>query len=329
MNDHTLCSIIIRAYNEEEHIGRLLTGIMEQTLNNFEIILVDSGSSDATVAIASRFPVQIVHIDPEHFTFGRSLNLGCAAANGRFLVVASAHVFPVYDDWLEHLIAPFDDQGVALVYGKQRGVESSRFSEHQQFARMYPEVSNFNQQHPLCNNANAAVRRDLWERHLYDESLSGLEDLEWATWALSEGFHIAYSAEAVVHHVHEESPHQVFRRYEREAIALAQIRPEERFSIIDFVRLYLSNVRGDLIQALREGNFWEVFREILWFRWMQFWGTYVGFRHAGPVTDEVIQAFYYPQKVAQTSNTNNVLGRNPIEYGEAQKHVTGEPNHEG
>jgi glycosyltransferase involved in cell wall biosynthesis len=46
------CSIVIRAYNEEKHIGRLLEGIKQQTLKDVEVILVDSGSTDSTVAIA-------------------------------------------------------------------------------------------------------------------------------------------------------------------------------------------------------------------------------------------------------------------------------------
>ncbi|NEO00616.1 MAG: glycosyltransferase, partial [Moorea sp. SIO3I7] len=45
-------SIIIRCYNEEEHIGRLLSGIMQQTIQDVEIIVVDSGSTDATPSIA-------------------------------------------------------------------------------------------------------------------------------------------------------------------------------------------------------------------------------------------------------------------------------------
>jgi glycosyltransferase involved in cell wall biosynthesis len=45
------CSIIIRCYNEEEHIGRLLTGIMEQTLQEIEIIIVDSASTDPTLLV--------------------------------------------------------------------------------------------------------------------------------------------------------------------------------------------------------------------------------------------------------------------------------------
>lgn len=65
-------SIVIRAYNEAQHIGRLLDGIMQQTLiEQTEIILVDSGSTDDTLKIAGQYPVKVVTISPEEFTFGR------------------------------------------------------------------------------------------------------------------------------------------------------------------------------------------------------------------------------------------------------------------
>ena len=132
-------SLIIRCYNEEEHIGKLLTGVLAQSLKEVEIILVDSGSSDATLAIANRFPVKIVRIAPEQFSFGRSLNLGCEQASHELLVVASAHVYPVYADWLERLLAPFANPQIALAYGKQRGSVDSHFSEQQIFARSVSE----------------------------------------------------------------------------------------------------------------------------------------------------------------------------------------------
>jgi rhamnosyltransferase len=53
-------SIVIRSYNEEEHIGRLLSGITRQTIKDLEIIIVDSGSTDATLSIASRYPERIL-----------------------------------------------------------------------------------------------------------------------------------------------------------------------------------------------------------------------------------------------------------------------------
>jgi glycosyltransferase involved in cell wall biosynthesis len=81
-------SIVIRCYNEEENIGRLLTGIFEQSINDIEVIVVDSGSTDRTFSIASSFPVSIHNISPREFSFGRALNVGCTAATGEFIVMA-------------------------------------------------------------------------------------------------------------------------------------------------------------------------------------------------------------------------------------------------
>jgi rhamnosyltransferase len=48
------CSVVIRAFNEAAHIGRLLEGLSRQTLDDVEIILVDSGSTDATADLAAK-----------------------------------------------------------------------------------------------------------------------------------------------------------------------------------------------------------------------------------------------------------------------------------
>ncbi|MFM8319503.1 MAG: glycosyltransferase family 2 protein, partial [Chloroflexota bacterium] len=169
------CSVVIRAYNEARHIGRLLDGILQQTHRDTEIILVDSGSTDGTLEIAGRYPVTIASIAPQEFTFGRSLNRGLAAASGEIAVIASAHVYPVYPDWLERLLAAFADPQVGLAYGRQRGAEQTHFSERQVFARWFPAQSTPRQAHPFCNNANAAIRRQLWLAPPYDETLTDLE----------------------------------------------------------------------------------------------------------------------------------------------------------
>ena len=311
-----MISIVIRCCNEEEHIGRLLTGILQQSNREVEILLVDSGSTDATLAIASRYPVRIESIKPEEFSFGRSLNLGCQLSRGEIIVIASAHVYPVYQDWLARLIAPFGDPQVALAYGRQRGHPSSYASEHQVFAGWFPEASNPNQDHPFCNNANAAIRADVWRRLPYDESLTGLEDVDWARRAKGLGYKIAYVAEAEVVHVHRESPRQICNRYRREAIALRQIYPHERFSFWDFVRLLAANVAADGYQAARAWVFWRTARSILIFRVMQFWGTYRGFQQRGPLSTNLRQTFYYPNHTAHSLATGSSVepGRRRVEY---------------
>ncbi len=288
-------SIIIRCLNEEQHIGRLLSGILQQTFQDFEIIVVDSGSTDATLQIASRFPTKIIHIRPEDFSFGYALNKGCEAARGEFLLFASAHVYPLYKDWLELMLEPFEDEGVGLVYGKQRGDERNKYSEHRIFERWFPETSTRNQPHPFCNNANCAIRRSLWEEQPYDETLTGLEDLDWAKKIQEKGWRIAYQAEATVIHVHEESWRSVFNRYRREAIAYRLIMKHETFNFLTFLQLLSRNIFEDSRRALHEGVFLRKFPEIMMFRLMQFWGTYRGYKESYLLDNEVRERFYYPK----------------------------------
>jgi len=310
-----LASIVIRAYNEQGYIARLLEGIGQQSVKDIETILVDSGSTDGTVQVASQYPVRVVHVRPEEFTFGFSLNRGVARAQGELVVIASAHVYPVYPDWLEHLIAPFRDPQVALTYGKQRGDKTTLFSEGQIFAHWFPDQSHARQSHPFCNNANAAIRRSFWEQHPYDESLPGLEDLEWGHWAISQGYLISYVAEAEICHVHQESPQGVYNRYRREGMAFKHIFPHEHFHLGDFLRLYLSNTASDAWHALRQGDISHSLRSILWFRLMQFWGTYQGFRSSGPLTRQLRQTFYYPRGIS-SEQSNPPRDVKPIDYNE-------------
>jgi len=299
-NKTPACSLVIRCYNEEEHIGRLLAGVAKQTVRDVEIILVDSGSTDATLSIAARYPVRVVSIRPEEFSFGRSLNKGCAGATGDFIVVASAHVYPVYNDWLENLLSPFKKPEVALVYGKQRGDGKAKYAERQIYRKWYPDDSIPHQGYPFCNNANAAIRRSLWEKIPYDEELTGLEDLAWAKRVIEAGWRIVYSAEAEIIHVHDESYGQIYNRYRREAIAFKHIYPHERFNAWDFVRLLTGNVFADYFHAWHDGVFPGNLLRIPAFRFMQFWGTYRGFARHGLVTGRLRDRFYYPKGLKRT-----------------------------
>ena len=297
-------SIIVRCYNEEEHIGRLLAGISQQTERDVEIILVDSGSTDATLSIASRYPIKVIYVSPDEFSFGRALNLGCKAACGEYLVFISAHCWPVYNDWLKQLTRPLSDPTVALVYGKQRGSEKSQFSEHQIFTSWFPDHSNSNQGSPFCNNANCAIRQDLWKESPYNEELTGLEDLAWAKTAIDKGYHIAYSAEAEIVHVHTETPHRIYNRYRREAIALKAIFPQEKFTLWDFISLSTMNIIGDCIIAKKNRILYKNIKDILTFRLMQFWGAYRGNSQCKKVSADLKRVLYYPNNLKNVNNTS-------------------------
>ena len=316
--ERPFCSVVIRAYNEEKHIGRLLEGLTQQTIEDVEIVLVDSGSTDDTVAIASRYQVRIVNIQPEEFTFGRSLNWGIEAAKGVYIVIISAHCYPVYPDWLEQLLKPLADEQVAVSYGKQRGADTNQYTEHQFFRQYFPDTSQPRQGHAYSHNANAAVRRNLWEKHPYNEQITGLEDLAWSSWAMGEGFDIAYVAEAEIVHAHDEMPAQVHNRYRREAIAMKQILPESKFSLWNFLRLWLSMTYSDLLQARRERVLSQHWVSVLWFRFLQYLGTYQGYQYSGKIDAQLHRTFYYPPGIL-SEKTPAPRKIEPIQYGEIEE----------
>jgi len=296
-------SIIIRCYNEEEHIGRLLAGITAQSHTNYEIVLVDSGSTDATLSIASQFPVKLVYIHPDEFSFGRALNYGIKASYGEICVFISAHCYPVYTDWLSELIQPFEDPKVVLVYGKQIGDNTTHFCEHQIFSNCFPESSDFNQIHPYCNNANTAIRRSVWEKVQYNEELSGLEDIDWAKKILNMNYSIVYNANAIIVHRHRESPSQIKSRHFREARAMKKIYPHESLSIVSAGYLLMSNIISDMSLALHAGVFLFNVRKIAFFRIMQFYGTYLGYNSPEVLPDDIRKNMYYPGIFNREKNT--------------------------
>ena len=288
-------SVIVRAFNEEEHLGRLLEGIFVQKIDfTLEVILVDSGSTDGTLEVASGYPVKVVHIAPEDFSFGRSLNVGIAEARAEICVIVSAHCYPMDSRWIPELVAPFSDAKTALVYGRQRGGQTTKYSEEQIFARWFPAKSVDDYQVSFCNNANSAIRRKTWESHPFDEELTGLEDIEWARRVRSEGYRISYRATATVYHVHDESRQQIYNRYYREALAYRQIYTNETFRFYDFARFFLMNTFGDSVHALRDGCFIENAIEIPVFRFLQFWATYRAHTRSG-ISKDMQRQLYYPR----------------------------------
>ena len=213
-------SIVIRAFNEERWLPDVLQAIATQSYRDFEVILVDSGSVDRTRDIAASFGARIIRLRPEDFTFGHSLNLGIQEARGSLIAILSAHAIPTDGQWLERLVTPLRQPGVAMVFGGQRGHAVSKFSEARDFERVFPATPQvMDDEYVFVNNANSAIRRDLWEQHPFDEGLPGLEDAEWAKYWIPLGRTVLYEPAACIYHVHTESWAQVRHRFHREGIA--------------------------------------------------------------------------------------------------------------
>lgn len=287
-------SIVVRALNEEAHLSRLFAGLRRQRQVADEVILVDSGSTDDTVAIAESNGARIVRIEPEEFSFGRALNRGCEYASGEILVFVSAHTYPLDDRWLEQMTAAFAAPEVGLVYGRQTGDARSRFSERMLLRQLFPPESDPDQDSPFCNNANCAVRAEAWRSLPYDESLTGLEDLDWAKRASANGWRIAYEADAAIAHIHAETFGQIRNRYRREAIAHRRIFQDQHMNLTSALGLLALAMARDYANAFREASMSSNALSIPAFRLAQYLGTWEGFRDRGALSHDLRRRFYYP-----------------------------------
>ena len=98
-------------------------------------------------------------------------------------------------------------------------------------------------------------------------------------------------------------------------MAFKQLFPEQRFSLLDFTRLVTRNITSDFWHAAQQKVLSKSLAEIIWFRWMQFWGTYQGYCHPEPVTPQLRKTFYYPRNFQRISE-KTVREVEPISYPE-------------
>ncbi len=271
-------SIVIRAYNEERWLPEVFESLDHQKYRDFEVLLVDSGSVDRTREIAASHGARIVKLRTEDFTFGYSLNVGVQEAKGRFIAIVSAHAIPANENWIERLVAPLRRDDVAMVYGGQRGHGISKFSESRDFERLFPmqphEVCD--PDNPFANNANSAVRRDMWEKHAFDEGLPGLEDIEFAKYWMEHGRKVMYEPEACIIHVHTETWSQVRRRYHREGIAARWVGTRILRHIPAEIAREVAWTGKDVLLAMREGRLATLGGQILRFRYEKLIGSIMG-----------------------------------------------------
>jgi 2-desacetyl-2-hydroxyethyl bacteriochlorophyllide A dehydrogenase len=284
-------SVVIRAFNEERWLPEVFAALRSQRYRDFEVLLVDSGSVDRTRDIAAENGARIIRLRTEDFTFGHSLNVGLSESRGRLAAIVSAHAIPATEDWLEKLVAPLRKPEVAMVYGGQRGHSISKFSELRDFERIFPDHPlPVDATNPFANNANSAIRKDLWERHAFDEGLPGLEDIEWAIHWSHRDQQVVYVPDATVIHVHAETWPQVRRRYYREAIAARWVGIRLLRHIPGEIWRELRWFGKDLFSAAAQGRLLRLVPEILRFRYEKTVGTIRGIIESKRLTNPARKA---------------------------------------
>ena len=187
MTDRPVVSVIVPAYNAERFVGRTLENLLAQTYRDIEVIVVDDGSTDGTVAA-----IEAVRARDGRVRLLRQANGGVSKARNTAIAVArGAFVAPLDADdlWhptkLEKQLACFDgsspDTGVVYCYfaviDEQDRLILPRRIYHAPTGQVYPQLAVGN----IVGNASAPlIRRSVLAAvGDYDESFKeGCEDLD-------------------------------------------------------------------------------------------------------------------------------------------------------
>jgi rhamnosyltransferase len=211
---------VIRAKNESRYIAETLSSLLTSpSLEPREVVVVDSGSTDGTVDIVRRFPVTLIEIAPEDFTYGFALNLGIASTSGEVVATLSAHSLPTSPDWLCNIARPFaENPRIAGVYGRQVPRSNATWLEltGMRLTGLLSDKPKLLDKRPLFSNANGAFRRSLWKELPFDEQIGGAEDIAWARTVQQWGYLIAYEPTAAAYHSHGEPLVRHLRRASRD-----------------------------------------------------------------------------------------------------------------
>lgn len=218
-----MTSIIIPTYNAEPYLENLLSRIQSQTLKKYELIIIDSSSTDNTVTIAQKYTQNVFVIPQIEFDHGGTRTKAAQIARGDILVYLTQDALPYDDFTLEHIIKVFEDSTIGAAYGMQLSYEQTTlFGKHLRtfnypdtsYVRNKNDIESFGLKTAFLSDSFAAYRKSALESiGWFKDGLILGEDTYAGAKMILEGYALAYVAEAKVYHSHTYTIAQEFKRY--------------------------------------------------------------------------------------------------------------------
>jgi rhamnosyltransferase len=213
--------VIMRCRNSAWVIHQALASLAAQRFRDYDLVVVDSGSSDATLAMVAAYPHRLIAIAGERYQPGPVLNAAIATTTAARLVFWNSDAVALDDRVLDRLVAALDSADAA--FARQVPRPEARGWVRRDYAAAFPaagEAPPWMAMSLVCS----AMRREAWQEHPFYAAAWASEDTEWGTWARSGGRRVRYLADARVMHSHDYTLRQLYgRRFvEGEADAFIQ-----------------------------------------------------------------------------------------------------------
>jgi rhamnosyltransferase len=265
-------SVVIPVLNGERYLGEVLAAVARQRVDeDVEVVVIDSGSSDRSVAIARAAGAEVVEIPESEFQHGRTRNLGVARTKGRLVAFLTQDATPAHERWLAAYAEVFaSDPLIGAAYGPHL----PRPDANPLMARLLTEF--FREMSPngetvvhergsidFLSNSNSCISRALWQELPFPE-IPYAEDRALGAALLEAGWKKAFVPGAAAIHSHNYSLAESSRRWFDEYRGLREaVGEKHEASASGVVGIVLRSVRADN-RWLREDPRYSGTATLLW-----------------------------------------------------------------
>ncbi|MEW6307206.1 MAG: glycosyltransferase [Verrucomicrobiota bacterium] len=292
-----LVSIVMRSFNEGWALKESLPALQAQEYRDWELIVIDSGSTDGSIDLIRRAKLQhLVQIAPHEYNPSRVMNRGMELARAEFGIFLNADATPQGNNWLRPLVGALQDRGTAAVFGRQIPRPDCQAVFACDYERCFGENRESTRWEHFFSMVSSGIRKDIWAQRGFDDRMQYSEDDEYTRWCRAQGYRVVYVPESVVMHSHNYTPEQAYKRSFGEAKALAAVWTGKREDISwprTVLLGWLNDLRRDLGFCLRYRRLGE-WPHAARIRWRQRCAKLAGFREgwkvyrsAGPAHESV------------------------------------------
>lgn len=221
--DSLKISVIIPTRNAQNYINDLIIELLNQTIEPYEIIIIDTNSKDNTREISKKYSkVKFISIKDNEFNHGGTRNKGAEIAKGDIIVFMTQDAIPYDNYFIENLVKPLFKDDIVASYGRQ--IPRNNASELEKFSRYfnYPEFDIIKSKEDInilgikafffSNVCSAFIKGYFYSIKGFPEDTIMNEDMIIASKILFDNKKTFYSSNAKVIHSHNYTYIQQFRR---------------------------------------------------------------------------------------------------------------------